>query len=336
MNNSENNNVMPNGVVPNNTNVNPVQNPTPNVTPTDTNSVAPVAPPVAPVAAPVAAPTASNDTEELLEVAPPTVAPPVAAANAPVEDGESRILRPVVETLEEEVVEEKKEEEVVPQISASESMATNVIAAKEKAALENRNLKEVKVEYKEPGFFRKALMFIIIGALFAVVFFLPDITSFLEAHNQSGNVDEPITEKVITSGTLTCEKSDNDKNYDYIHTFDFDFEKSQLSELNYSLTTKGSVATDVDDLTALYKTCKSLSSEFANTAIGTTVSCDLIGATYVTSYHIDYALFDDSVAEPILTKYKTKLPEYEENQNIDDIQRNLENDGYTCDRSSNE
>ncbi len=330
MNNSENNNMIPNGVEP-------VQTPAPTQAP-----VAPVAPNVSPVAAPsveppVAAPVAPNsDDMEVLEVAPPTVAPPVAAPTAPTEEGDNRILRPIVESLEEEVV-EKSVEEVTPQVSVSESMSNNIIAAKEKAAasMENRNMKEVKVEYKEPGFFRKAGLFIMIGSLIAVVFFLPDISSFISAYqNRTKVVEEPKVEKAI-SGRLNCTLNDNDETYDYTYSYDFSFEKSQMDSMNYSITTKGSVSTDLEDLTKKYNDCKAMSDEFAKTNIGTSVSCDLIGGTYVSSYSVDYELFDDAVASPIYKKYKMPLPLYEYNQYIDDIEAQLTKDGYTCDRFSN-
>lgn len=340
MNNSENNNLVPNGVVPNNTNVPPTPAPQPVQQPVQ--QPAPVAPPVAPSVTPNSMGTpnsfsASQGDTEVLEVAPPTVAPPTVASvvstNPNSSDEDNRILKPIVETLEEEVLEEKKEEVVTPQVSVSESMSNNIIAAKEKVAMENRNLKEVKVEYKEPGFFRKFLMFFIIGALFVAVFFLPDITAFLEEHKQEPD-SEPIVEEKISTGTLTCEKSSNDKAYDYIHSFDFTFDNSLLKTMNYSITTKGSVATDLDDLTARYNNCKKLSGEFANLSIGTNVSCDLIGATYVTSYSVDYDSYSDEIASPIFQKYKTIIPEYESDQNIDDIERNLTTDGYSCDRVS--
>ncbi len=328
MNNSENNNLMPNGVVPNNG----VQ---PNTPPTSN----PVAEPVAPVAAPSVsvAPTApvttNKDDMELLEVAPPTVTPPHAPAAPADDNGDSRILKPVVESLEEEVV-EKKEEVVTPQISVSESMSNNIIAAKEKAAMENRNMKEVKIEYKEPGFFRKFGLVLIIGSLIAVVFFLPDISRLIsEYQTQKSPVEEPVEEKVV-DGRLTCEKSDNDEVYDYIYSYDFTYEKSQMTSMNYEITTKGNVSTDVEDLTAKYNNCKLLSDEITKSNIGTSVSCDLIGATYKTSFSIDYDVYDDSVASPIFKKYKTNIPLYEYNQYIDDIEASLKKEGYTCDRLS--
>ena len=327
MNNSENNNLMPNGVVPNN-------GVEPNVTPN------PVAEPVAPVAAPSVAPpvapappvTTNKDDMELLEVAPPTVAPPVAASTA-TEGEESRILKPVVESLEEEVV-EKKEEVVTPQISVSESMSNNIIAAKEKTALENRNMKEVKIEYKEPGFFRKAGLLIMIVSLVAVVFFLPDISKFISDYQSKSAPVQEVTEEKIIDGRLTCEMADNDKTYDYIYSYDFSFTKSQINSMNYEVTTKGNVSTDVEDLTAKYNNCKLLSDEFGKTTIGTSISCDLIGATYKTSYSIDYTEYDDSIAAPIFKKYNTSIPTYEYNQYIDDIEAQLEKEGFACDRLS--
>jgi len=281
---------------------------------------------------------------EVPSVAPPTVASPVVAPptagdgnsesinNVPNKD--DRILKPI--GVEYEILDDKPKVEEKKQESESSLVASNIINYKkdEAAILENRKMKEVNIDYKGPGKVKTTLMIFLFGGLILIIVFLPEITKLLDS---AKNVElEPIPKKEeITTGVLECSLESNDADFNYIYSYEFHFKNKELKSINFADTTQGDRAIDGARLEAGYNNCKALSLELETLDAGASMSCDLYNGSLNKTHTLDYSTMDVERIEPIYSKYKEKLPDYEYNQNIDDIEKSMNASGYTCSRNAN-
>lgn len=276
-------------------------------------------------------------------VAPPVVAPPVVTPPTAVDvnsvannttNEDNRILKPI--GVEYEILDDKPKVEEKKQESESSLVASNIINYKkdEKTILENRKMKEVNIDYKGPGKVKTSLMIFLFGGLILLIIFLPEVTKFLDEFKNKN--PEPIQKKEeITTGILECSLEANDADFNYIYSYEFHFKNKELKSVNYADTTQGDRAIDGAKLEAGYNNCKALSLELETLDLGVSMSCDLYNGSLNKSQTLDYSLMNVDKIELIYAKYKEKLPDYEYNQNIDDIEKSMNAAGYTCSRNTN-
>ena len=272
--------------------------------------------------------------DKVIEVAGPTVAPPHANFNGElkVDEDDGRILKPFVEELE---IEEKPAPQ--PTTPNTPAVQPDVIVdnnGAKKEVLENKKMEEVKIDYKPPGKIKTFFMFLLFACVLGVIIFMPEINQYIEKLQETPTDTE--TDAEILNGTLSCSLETSDDKYDLIYATDFYFSRKQLTSLSYTVTTKGDKTLDFDALTTMYNNCKSLSTELTTTKAGVDVSCDTFEGTVTIGQEIDYSLFDEKTAKDLFKKYSIDLPDFEADENIDDIEKSLKSSNYICEKVSSD
>lgn len=268
---------------------------------------------------------------QITEVAPPVVAPPIISNPANVNTtSDNRILKPIVE--------EVKVEEPVASAAPVESVQQNnepeVNKAPENTIMENKKMEQVNIEYKPPGKFKMFLMILTFILILGAVIFLPEINMFVEKMKEQ---KEPVVEEeAIQNGHLSCSLETSNETFDLIYSTEFSFENKFVKGLNYEVTTRGDRTLDSEALTLLYNNCKSLETDLSQVNLGTEISCDMFEGTVTTSQSIDFELFNAKEAKKIYEKHSIEIPDFELNENIDDIEKSLKTAGYTCEMIKSE
>ena len=164
--------------------------------------------------------------------------------------------------------------------------------------------------------------------LFALVYFLPDISSYMSAY-QTAKANK--NNEKITTGNLNCTMKTYNKKYDLEYNSIFSFRDSKLTRLIYKAKTKGEVSKDKDELTEMNEKCKVLR-EQTKSLDGIDVSCSLNDGTNITTQTLDYKFIDE---EKVTTSYLEAggtYPNYKYKDNIDKIEKEMKAAGYTCER----
>lgn len=191
-------------------------------------------------------------------------------------------------------------------------------------------LQEVKIEEPKKGSnFKYIMTFLLFVLLFAVVLFLPDISEYINI--QKAKQAEKNNVVVITTGTLKCKLSDNDSNFDYSYIALFDFKDSKLTKLTYTSETKGDRNLDEEELAKLNNSCNDLV-EYTKTYDGVAVNCSLKAGTFTKKQIFNYNEINEEEVTATYVEAGGIYPDYSLNQNIDEIERNMKNSDYDCER----
>ena len=172
-------------------------------------------------------------------------------------------------------------------------------------------------------------LIILFGGLFAMIFFLPEISNYIETQKYL----ETHVEEKITTGTLKCEYEDSTETLDYTYSLDFAFTDSKLTKLTYLLEIRGDANLDEEELGKYKSECDqiSLNVEKLN---GITISCSLANGLYKQKQTLSYSSINVDDAMTAYTEAGGIYPDYENGESIDDIEKNMNASGYTCERIS--
>lgn len=183
-------------------------------------------------------------------------------------------------------------------------------------------------EEKKGGKARTFLLVLFFGGLLAMIIFLPDISNYIETQKYLKNQE---SEPTITTGILKCNLETNTANMDYSHDLDFSFKDSKLTGLTFVTETRGDINLDEKALELLKSECDQLATG-AEQLSGITVSCDMEDGVLTKKQVFDY---DSIVVDDAITAYIEAggiYPDYENGKSIDTIEREMNAQGYTCER----
>ena len=169
-----------------------------------------------------------------------------------------------------------------------------------------------------------AILFI---ALFAIVYFLPEISEAINNFNKS-RMPEP----VITNGISTCKLSRTTENLDIDNTVKFSIINSKLYKLEYITTTTGDKVEDEEELKEKNEKCILLK-EYAGKLDGVSIACSLSNGSSTTKQVLDYEKLDLKKVTSAYTEAGGIYPEFKKNDNIDNIESKMKSSGYECTRS---
>ncbi len=189
-------------------------------------------------------------------------------------------------------------------------------------------MREVTIQNKPPGKFRYFMLIVLFVGLIAMVWFLPEISSYLSVLKSER--ENPKEE--ITSGVLRCELMRSTDNFDYEYSSAFSFTDKKLYKLVYKTETRGSAMSDEDTLSELNTKCETLSSS-AKQLDGVSVSCEFSSGSVRESQTFSYRELNMEKVTAAYTEAGGVYPEFELDQDIDMIERNMKASGYTCERS---
>lgn len=219
----------------------------------------------------------------------------------------------------------QQEDKKVTPVIMSKKMSDKLEAERRKQREENE-----KYEAKPVSKFKYALMIIFFIFMFALVFFLPDITNYI---NIKKDLKAQENAPAITTGILTCRLDRTTDIFNISYTAQFSFTDSKLNKLSYVTSTEGDAIVDSDQLDSLLSKCKLLQNEVDSLA-GVKVSCNQSEGTVVETQDFTYSLINKESINSAYIEAGGVYPEFENEQNIDVIEKNMSASGYKCERSA--
>lgn len=207
----------------------------------------------------------------------------------------------------------------------NEEKSTEVVG---KNILQKKKLEKVVDKEDTPnnnggGKFRNILMIIMFIFILLVVYFLPNISDFLNKINNK-NIDNS-----LSSGILKCYLDKDSDEFSYKYESEFSFSNNKLNSLKYSYSIIGDKKEDLEKLEIFNNKCKVLKTQVKKLN-GVDISCSLDGYEFTQLQTINYLTID---LEKVTTAYLEAggmYPNFEKGQNIDSIEKNMKISGYTC------
>lgn len=198
------------------------------------------------------------------------------------------------------------------------------LTKKEAKRLAKEKAKQLK---REKSNFRYIMTIILFILLFVFVFYLPDISHYLNEKQYLKN-----KEGLITTGDLYCKKKDNDDNFNYLYENTFSFANNKLTRLDNKVTTTGSLSKDLEHLEELKKNCDNLKLQTKGLD-GVNIRCSLNDKTTIVEQELRYV---DIKVEKVTNSYIEAggvYPNYKYKDNINKIEKEMKSAGYTCERT---
>lgn len=187
--------------------------------------------------------------------------------------------------------------------------------------------KEVVVKEKG-GFFGRFILFLFIIFLFAFVYYLPEISQYIEDYKKAKS---GIEDGSMKSGTMTCTLTkDNKDNLSTIYETTFTYTKNKLKKTEQVTSYKlKDDATSTAILDESENECQELKSALTGVS-GIDVSCSKTAVLQKTKQVIDYTKFNAEEVTTNIAEYKGFYPEFQLDQSVAGIRKNLEDAGYSC------
>ena len=187
--------------------------------------------------------------------------------------------------------------------------------------------KEVVVKEKG-GFFGRFILFLFIIFLFAFVYYLPEISQYIEDYKKAKS---GIEDGSMKSGTMTCTLTkDNKDNLSTIYETTFTYTKNKLKKTEQVTSYKlKDDATSTATLDESENECQELKSALTGVS-GIEVSCSKTAVLQKTTQVIDYTKFNAEEVTTNIAEYKGFYPEFQLDQSVAGIRKNLEDAGYSC------
>lgn len=187
--------------------------------------------------------------------------------------------------------------------------------------------KEV-VEKEKGGFFGRFILFLFIIFLFAFVYYLPEISQYIEDYKKAKS---GIEDGSMKSGTMTCTLTkDNKDNLSTIYETTFTYTKNKLKKTEQVTSYKlKDDATSTATLDESENECQELKSALTGVS-GIDVSCSKTAVLQKTTQVIDYTKFNVEKVTTNIAEYKGFYPEFQLDQSVAGIRKNLEDAGYSC------
>ncbi len=176
--------------------------------------------------------------------------------------------------------------------------------------------------------FKYYMTFVFMIGLILMVIFLPNISDFIKSYQRAKEAENA---PVITTGTLTCTMTDRDDKFDYYYEANFSFRDSKMYRLNYNTTIKGDRVLDAEELSAMKSSCDILSNQVENMD-GIRVTCSLSEGVYENDQVLDYTTLDPDLVTTAYLEAGGTYPNYENEQSIDEIEKEMNASNYKCER----
>lgn len=185
----------------------------------------------------------------------------------------------------------------------------------------------VNEEKKSGSSLQTFFLFVLFGGLFAFIFFIDDITNFIETRKyQQGQVVEE-----ITTGTLKCTSERSTNNMDYTYKANFEFRDNKLKRLNYYVDVRGDINLDEAALNELHNECL-LIKQYASNLSGIDVTCSLENGLLKETQIFTYDSINRDEAISAFIEAGGMYPEYKKDQDINGIEKEMNAAEYTCER----
>lgn len=273
--------------------------------------------PVSNNSTPVSTPTATSGSVQPAVSTPNAVSPTTPVTSNPGETTPVASSSPIIAATTTTVDSSGTTSETTP---APDTASTDT--KEEGKGGKKRKKKESNLKYY--------LTFIFLALLIWMIVFLPDISNFVSNYLQKKQQE---AQPEITTGKLVCEMNTNDATLDYNYKAVFDFEDSLMKKLTYTTTVKGDPSLDAVALSGMDSSCNLLQTHVLNMN-GVEVNCDLQEGTFVNEQILDYELINREELTTAYLEAGGTYPDYQYNQYIDEIEKQMNASNYTCKKES--
>lgn len=185
---------------------------------------------------------------------------------------------------------------------------------------------EIINNYKPPSKFKTVLLVLFFVLLIGYVWFLPDVTKYVEMFKNDQKEEEK-----ITTGILECKYSRSTENLDYEYESVFSYSDNKLSKFTYTVVTRGDGNLDKEILEKTNDDCvklKKVSADFD----GVDLSCSYSHDRVITKQIFYYDKIDAIAVSSAFVEAGGTYPEFKKGQNMDKVESKMENSQYTCKR----
>lgn len=223
---------------------------------------------------------------------------------------------------------QQKQAEEAKKLAAQKQEQEKISAAQnQNSEIKQDNQNQPPVKNDGPSTFKRVMAVFLFIALFAIVYFLPEISDAINKFKESRKPKE-----VITDGVSTCKLSRTSENLDITTIAKFSIINSKLYKLEYVTTTTGDKIEDEEELKKINDEC-SLLKEYAGELDGVSITCSLNNGTNTTKQKLDFEKLDLKKVTTAYTEAGGVYPEFKKNDNIDKIESKMKSSGYECTRS---
>lgn len=160
---------------------------------------------------------------------------------------------------------------------------------------------------------------------FAFVYFLPEITDYINLKKSEKNQTE------ITTGTLSCTQDKNTKTLDVNLTAVFKFVNNEITELTYTQTSTGDKIADKEELESLRQECVNLKEHIVGVE-GISIVCGLNNGTNTTKQIINYEKVDSEKVSSAYIEAGGIYPEFKKNEKISEVESKMASSSYKCEK----
>lgn len=213
-----------------------------------------------------------------------------------------------------------------PVATPTESNATDTNANNGEIKDADKKLNEVQINYQPPSKFKTVMLVLFFIFLIGFVVFLPEIHNYVEVWKASKN---KVVDAKITTGKLVCTLAKSTDNLDLTYESNFIFTDNKLEKLAYSISTRGDVSLDEATLDSENAKCVALK-EATNGLSGVSVSCNYSEGLLETKQSFTYSEINKESMDSAYSEAGGIYPEYELNEDMDTIEKNMNASGYTC------
>ena len=188
-------------------------------------------------------------------------------------------------------------------------------------------------EKKKESNFKYIMTGVLFVVLFAIIFFLPEISEAIHQFQNNHQEAAPVVpQEEKTSGTLQCTLSKATGVHETTATIRFTFvDKKLKSTITETLTAMNGdpVGEEAFLLGNQQASCEHLK-EVTQDIIGFTAECTQEEKEQMTTESIDYEKLDQTVFHENIAEFEGHVPEFQLDQNIDDIKSVMQSSGYSC------
>ena len=249
------------------------------------------------------------------EIETPQVVTPLTDNNIDNQSTTSSSVKP-------QVVEVNNTEEVKQQVASSDNQNSTDNVVPTAASIEENSTGRPKKG-------RTVFLVLLMIVLFAFVFFLPEISSFITNYK-----NEVTGANDLKSGNMTCTMSNTTENLDYTYKLEFNYTENKLKKSTATTTARLSDnATESGILEERQNSCLMLKEVLDDNDIGISASCTVTAAMQETIQNIDYNQLDLDFISTNISEFEGFYPEYELDQSVRAIEKDLESNGYKCERN---
>lgn len=270
--------------------------------------------------------TPVNTSTNTVETSVSKVEPVVVPVNENVQDTTKQVTQNVTPNTEEQVKQVDTtlvvENNVQPQgnIPNNSQSVTPVKPATEVAENQSNN--------KGPSTFAKIMTTLLFIFLFVFVYFLGDITDYINTKKLEKQTAE------ITNGKLVCSNEKTTENLDVKISATFTFENKQITDLTYITTSTGDKTKDKEELEKLKEDCNLLKEEIKDYD-GISIVCSLNNGINSVKQIFNYATLNVEDVRSAYAEAGGVYPQFKNKDDINSVESKMISSDYKCEKVSN-